>query len=186
MKSSLSNVVVYQLGWFACVLGAAAGWGTSGAILAIALALVHLVLAERPEGEWPLMVAAVGIGAVADTLHAGFGILEFRGHEPGTIAPLWVLALWLQFGTVLHFSMRWLSRRYVLASVLGLVGGPMSFLAGERLGAATFGEPRMASLLVLGLTWSVALPLLVAIADRLNGAGGYRAFVQTTRAEARG
>lgn len=185
-KSSIFNVVTYQAGWFACVLGAAGEWETVGASIAFALALAHVALAERPEREWPLMLAAVGIGAVVDTLHAGFGIIEFRGHEAGTLAPLWIIALWLQFGTVLHFCMRWLSGRYLLASVLGLVGGPMSFLGGERLGAATFGEPRVLSLAVLGLSWAVALPALVAIADRLGGVGRYRIFPDVAGAEMQG
>jgi hypothetical protein len=104
-------------------------------------------------------------------------VLEIKPMS-GTLAPLWIVALWVQFGTVLHFCMRWLSKRYLLASVLGLVGGPMSFLAGERLGAATFGQPRALSLAILALSWSIVLPALVAIADRLDEAGRYRIFVR--------
>lgn len=183
MRSSLLNAALYQAGWFACVWGAARGWGTVGAAVAIALVLAHLLLAEQPEREWPLMLSAAGIGIVADSLHAGFGILDFRGHEAGTLAPLWIVALWLQFGTVLHFSMRWLARRYALACTLGLVGGPLAFLAGERLGAASFGEPRALSLAFLGLSWALVLPTLVAIADRLGGAGRYRIWRPTRAPE---
>ena len=176
--SSLTNAVLHQTGWFACVLGAAWGWGFAGAALALALTGLHLALAQRPGRELPLLAAAAVVGLTVDSFHAGFGVLAFNGHEAGTLAPLWIVALWAQFATVLHFCMRWLSRRYVLASVLGLVGGPMSFLAGERLCAATFGEPRIASMALLGLTWSVALPLLVAFADRLGEGGPYRIFVR--------
>jgi len=182
-SSSVLNAAASQAGWFACVLGAAGGWEVAGATVAIALALGHVALSERPDREWPLLLAAAGIGIVADTLHAGFGVLAFRGHEAGTLAPLWIIALWIQFGTVLHFCMRWLSRRYALAAVLGLIGGPMAFLGGERLGAATFGEPRALSLAVLGLSWAVALPTLVAIADRLGGVGRYRFSLRLAGAE---
>lgn len=179
--SSIANLVLYQIGWFACVLGAANGWGAGGAIVAVVLAAVHLALSGRPDREWPLLLAAMAAGLVVDTIHAGVGVLDFRGHAAGAPAPLWILGLWLQFGTVLHFSMRWLSKRYLLASILGLIGGPMSFLAGERLGAAAFGEPRALSLAVLGISWSIALPALVAFADRLTDGlkepGRYRIFV---------
>jgi hypothetical protein len=184
VKSSLFNAVFYQVGWFACVLGAAGGWETLGASAAIFLALFHLALAEQPDREWPLMLAAASIGIAADTLHAGLGVLDFQGHEAGTLAPLWIIALWLQFGTALHFCMRWLSRRYALACVLGLVGGPMAFLGGERLGAATFGEPRVLSVVLLGLSWAIILPTLVAIADRLGGIGRYRIFSPVARLQA--
>lgn len=175
-KSTILNVIAYQVGWFACVLGAAGGWATTGAWIAIALALLHVALAERPRAEWPLLVAAAALGVVADTLHAAFGLLDFRAHDAGAAAPLWIVALWLQFGTVLHFCMSWLSRRYLLSSALGLFGAPLAFLGGERLGAATFGEPRILSLAVVGLSWAVALPALVALADRLDGVGRYRIF----------
>ncbi len=173
--SSLTNAVIYQVGWFACVLGAAWGRGTAGAVVALILVGLHLTLAQRPALELPVLAAAGVIGIAADSLHAAFGVLEFSGHTGGSLAPLWIVALWIQFGTVLHFCMRWLSGSYLLASCLGLIGGPVSFLAGERLGAAAFGEPRMASLTILALTWSLALPSLVMIADRVSpGSGSYR------------
>lgn len=172
-QSSLVNFVIYQLGWFACVLGAAAGWGNLGATCALALVLLHLVLATKPNQEWPLLLAALSLGLIVDSLHAEFGILDFNG-QVGALPPLWVLALWVQFGTALHFSLRWLSGRYLLAGLMGAVGGPMAFLGGERLGAAVFGEPRALSLAVLGFSWGIALPLLVYVADRLGGVGNYR------------
>lgn len=171
--SLLLNVALSQAGWFACVLGAAGGWGTAGAAIALLLALAHLGLADRPGREWPLLLYAVALGLVLDTFHAATGILDFRGHEAGTLAPLCILALWLQFGTTLHFSLHWLSRRYPLAALLGLIGGPLAFLGGERLGAAAFGEPRALSIAVLAVSWAVAMPVLVAVADRLGGRGRY-------------
>lgn len=175
-RSSIANALLYQLGWFACVVGAAQGWGTTGAGIALLLVVLHLGLVERPERELPLVLATATIGLGAETLHASFGILDFRGHQAGSVAPLWVVALWLQFGTVLHFCLRWLSRRYALASLLGLLGGPLAFWSGERLGAAAFGEPRAFSLALLGLSWALLLPALVAIADRVGGSGRYRLF----------
>ncbi len=172
--SPLFNAVIYKIGWLACVVGAAVGWGTAGALVAIGLTALHAVLAERPEREWPLLLAAAALGMGLDTFHAAAGVLDFRGHQAGSIAPIWIVALWLQFATTLHFSLRWLSRRYALAAVLGLTGGPLAFLAGERIGAATFGDPRALSLAVIGLSWAIALPTLVAIADRLGWPGRYR------------
>lgn len=174
LPTSVVNAVIYQCGWFACVLGGASGWGLEGALVALGLTLLHLALAEEPRREVPLLLAAGLIGVIVDSLHAGVGVLEFNEHRAGAIAPVWIIALWIQFATVLHFCMNWLSKKYVLASVLGFVGGPLSFLAGERLGAATFGEPRMVSMAVLAVSWSIALPALVAIADRLGGAGRYK------------
>ena len=84
--------------------------------------------------------------------------------------------LWLQLGTTLRSSLRWLRGRYLLAAAFGAGGGPAAFLAGERLGAAVWGEPRWLTALALAVVWGLATPLLVFAADRI-GAGrpaGYR------------
>ena len=52
----------------------------------------------------------------------------------------------------------------------------LAFLGGERLGAATWGEPRWATALALAVAWGAATPLLFALADRLGRGrpAGYR------------
>lgn len=174
LATSLTNAAIYQVGWFACVLGAARGWGFEGALIALTLSAAHLALAERPLPELKLMLAAGAIGITLDSLNANLGVLIFDDLIAGVLAPIWIIALWVQFATLLHFCMHWLSRRYLLAALLGLIGGPLSFLAGERMGAATFGEPRILSIAILALAWSLALPALVLIADRLGRGGRYR------------
>ncbi len=181
--SSIANAVLYQVGWFTVVLGAASGRGSAGAAAALILIALHLALAERSGSEVRLLVAAAAIGLTVDSLHAAFGVLEFKGHMAGTPAPLWIVVLWMQFASALHFCLRWLSGRYLLASLLGLIGGPLSFLAGERLGAATFGEPRRLSVVVLALSWGIMMPALVALADRFAGPCRYRVFRPWARAK---
>ena len=73
--------------------------------------------------------------------------------------------LWLQFATLLHFGLRWLSGRYVLAAVLGFAGGPLSFWAGERVGAIEFASP--GAYLALACFWAAVMPVLIWLGDRL-------------------
>lgn len=122
------------------------------------------------------MLAAVVLGVGVEWFHTGVGILDLLGHQTGSAPPIWILGLWLQFATTLHFSLGWLSKRYLLATLLGLIGGPLAFLGGERLGAAAFGDPRALSLGVIALAWAIALPVLVRSADRLGGVGRYKIF----------
>ncbi|MGE0443252.1 MAG: DUF2878 domain-containing protein [Gemmatimonadales bacterium] len=76
------------------------------------------------------------------------------------MAPPWILVLWLQFGTVLRHALRWLRSR-PLAALLGAVGGPLSFRAGEALGAVDFGDHRLRSLAALAAVWAFAMPLMI-------------------------
>jgi hypothetical protein len=75
--------------------------------------------------------------------------------------------LWIQFATTFHYSMKWLSGRYVLCALFGFCGAPLAFYAGERLGAIEFLAPRLAQFLALGVLWCGAIPLLIYLSDCL-------------------
>ena len=53
-------------------------------------------------------------------------------------------------------------------AALGAVGGPLAYLAGEKLGAITFNQPLFA-IAALAVIWAVAMPLLVVLATRMDG-----------------
>lgn len=170
LSSSVTNVVLYQVGWFGCVLAAAAGRPVLSAMAALVPAALHLVLARQRQIEAVLLIGAGLLGLVVDTVTVRTGILGFDTRlGPEGIAPLWIVALWAQFGMTLRYCFGWLSGRYALASALGFVGGPLSFLAGARLGAVEISQPTLESLFFLGLMWAVALPVLTAAADLLDG-----------------
>ncbi len=160
------NLALYQVGWFACVLGAATGLAWQGAAVGLALAAVHLLLVPDRRRELSLMLAAAAIGLAVDSLQLRLGVFRYpSGAWLLGLAPAWILVLWLQFATLFHFALSWLGGRYRLAAVLGFLGGPLSFASGARLGAIEFTSPW--SYLALGCVWAIVLPLLVALADRL-------------------
>ena len=179
VKERLLNLALYEVGWFTCVLGAAWGQGGAGAAQAGGLLLSHLALAEERRVEVKLVAVCGAVGFVLDSTQALAGRLSFTGPffvSQAALAPVWVVMLWMQLGTTLRFSLHWLRGRYFMAAVFGAGGGPVAFLAGERLGAATWGEPRWLTALSLAVVWGLAMPALVFAADRI-GAGrpsGYR------------
>lgn len=160
------NFVLYQVGWFACVLGAARGVPWLGAALAVACAAIHVALArDRARQVW-LMVAVATLGLTVDSLQLRLGVFTYPAGTPlEGFAPPWIVMLWLQFATLLHFGLRWMSGRYALAAVLGFVGGPLSFWAGERVGAIEFASP--GAYLVLACVWAAVMPALIWLGDRL-------------------
>lgn len=165
----LVNIVAFQAGWFACVLGAA--WGMPGAGVAIALAIVvaHVLLVAAPAREVALVALAGAFGAVFDSALVAAGIIDYpHGLLLHWAAPAWIVAMWLLFAITLNHSLRWLRGRAVLAALLGAVGGPLAFLAGERLGAVVFPE-RTLALAALAVGWAVAMPLLMRLSERYDG-----------------
>jgi hypothetical protein len=84
-----------------------------------------------------------------------------------------MVALWVLFATTFNASLRWLRGRPLLAMALGAVGGPLAYLAGAQLGAISF--PELASgLAVQAAGWTLLMPLLMRIADRLDRVSFHR------------
>jgi hypothetical protein len=173
--SALFNFAAFQLGWFACVLGAARGWPWLGPLVVTAVIAAHLLRVPRPAPELKLIGLAVLMGVVADSLLLASGWLAYPNGLwiPG-LAPYWIVAMWALFATTLNVSMRWLRSNLLLASFAGAVGGPLSYAAGARLGGLAWIEPVWA-LTALAMIWAAALPLLALFARRLDGTPAARA-----------
>lgn len=164
----LLNVVQSQIGWFACVLSAAAGRPWIGIAVACALIAAHLAFATGRRRELQALAAAGLCGALADTALVQFGVLRFPATTliAGFTTP-WMIVLWMAFATTLRHALAWLQHRLILAAVLGAVLGPAAYLAGARLGALTIADG-VASYLMIGVEWALALPSLLALARRGN------------------
>jgi Protein of unknown function (DUF2878) len=165
----IANIVLFQIGWFACVLGAANNLAWIGSLTALAIAVLHVQLAKRSAVELQLLLLVVTLGFAWDSLIASAGLMQFNsGVMLDGLAPYWMAALWLAFATTLNVSMRWMRGRVLIAILFGAIGGPLAYYAGAKLGALSFPDP------VLGLTaqavgWGLLMPLLVKIAVRFDG-----------------
>jgi len=165
----VANFVAFQLGWFACVLGAAHGLPWAGSTVVLAIVAWHLRRAVRPRAELVLVLIAAGIGALWDSALAALGLVQFpHGVLIEGTAPHWMVALWMVFATTLNLSLAWLKRSLALAAAFGGVGGPLAYLGGAKLGALVLVEQGPA-LAALALGWGVLTPLLIAVARRCDG-----------------
>jgi hypothetical protein len=168
------NFVAFQLGWFACVLGAAKGLPWAGVLVVLAVVALHLARARRPLPELRLIGLAMALGLLVDSLLLATGWLSYPaglwlpGPWGSYLAPYWIVAMWALFATTLNVSMGWLRGRPWLAVLMGAVGGPLSYLGGEELGAIELTEP-VAAMAALAVAWAVAMPLLMKAAERLDG-----------------
>jgi hypothetical protein len=165
----LYNFTASQAGWFACVLGAAHGLPLAGTAAAAAIVALHLAASRRPMLEFRLVALAALIGGAWESAIVSLGLM---GYPSGTFAagfaPHWIIAMWALFATTLNGSMAWMRGRPLAAMLVGAVGGPMAYLAGDRLGGVELTQGWVA-LGVQGLGWSVIMPLLTAAATRYDG-----------------
>ena len=168
------NFVVFQAGWWACVLGAAHDMATAGSLFAVVIIAAHIALVAQPLRELRLVAIALLIGVVWDSALLMSGWLDFHSGflVPG-MAPHWILALWALFAITLNHSLAWLHGRLSVAAVLGAIAGPLAYWGGVQTGAVFFFEPLYA-LLALAAGWAVFTPLLVRLAqsDSIRGGAG--------------
>lgn len=165
----LINFAAFQVGWFSSVIGAAQQMPWLGPVALIVVLAIHLRQARRPHAELALVIACGIVGVFFDSLLVVFGWVSYpSGQFSEFLAPYWIVTMWMLFGTTLNLSMRWLKGRPLLAAAFGAVGGPASYIAGQKLGGIIFIDYASA-IIALAIGWAIFMPLLLAMARRLDG-----------------
>lgn len=149
----IANAVLFQLTWFACVLG-----GNLVAAISLALFLVvHYYFFSRQGFEWIFLAKISVIGLIIDHALFAFNILDISATQS---YPLWLHCLWPIFGSTLNHSLYWLDKRPILAALFAGISAPTSYYAGAALSDVSLGQPLWISLLVLFIFWAVLFPSL--------------------------
>ena len=152
------NAVLFQAGWFACVLG-----GNNVAMIATALILfVHLTWIGSWNKEKQLLAITFLLGCTIDSFLGNLNILQFSTHpdDTGRLLPIWLACLWLLFATTLRHSLDWFRNHRLLGALFGFFGGPLSYFAGSKLANVTLAQPTWQTLGILAIIWSINIPLL--------------------------
>lgn len=168
----LLNFLTFQVGWFSSVIGAAQQMPWLGPLAALLALALHFYHARRPVQELVLILSCAVIGAAFDSLLVASRWVEYSsGLFSESLAPYWIITMWMLFATTLNVSLRWLRGRDALAAVFGLVGGPVTYLAGQKLGGITLID-ETAALTALALGWAVIMPLLLRLSAAFDGMDG--------------
>lgn len=172
MNNKLVNFIVFQVGWFSCVLSAANGYPWVGLMVVSLIVALHIHAAKQRTHEFQLLALAVVLGLVFDSLLVSTGWVRYpSGMLIAGIAPYWILAMWALFSITLNLSMGWLKNSLILASVMGAIFGPLSYLAGARLGAIILVDA-VSSMVLLAIVWALVMPILIFAASRFDRAPG--------------
>ncbi len=169
-KSLIINLLLFQLGWFACVLGGAYDQVLIGSMIALAVIGYHLFRAANAAKEIRLLMLALIIGLVFESMVTAQGLaLYSHGQVFDSIAPLWMILMWPLFATTLNLSMRWLKGLApLLIAVIGAVFAPLAYYAGNRLGAVEY-DDFILSMSIIAIAWSILLPAMVTMSLKFNG-----------------
>jgi hypothetical protein len=168
---NLLNAALFQVAWFACVLGGARDVSSWGLVSVLAL-LVYALLAPTRRSDLTMGAVAAAVGFLVDTLWIRTGILDYHG---AAVAPSWIVLLWVGVGLTINHSLSLFQPRPWLGGLLAGACAPVSYLAGERLGAVSIPDPWL--LPIVSLVWAI----LFVVAFTLAGGAGRSTTVVPVR-----
>ena len=169
-RSIVINVLLFQVGWFSCVLGGAYSKPLLGSVIVVAVIVYHLYQAKELKQEISLLIIALIIGFIFESLMTYMDLAVYTvGQFHPAIAPYWMILMWPLFATTLNLSMRWLKELSALfVAIIGGVFAPLAYLAGSKLGAVEY-DNTVTSLSVIAFSWTALFPVLVVASSKLNG-----------------
>lgn len=161
MLKQIANAVLFQAGWFACVLGGNSYW----LLIPVAVLLIHLLWISSWAAEGKLLLWITALGTVLDSTLMLLGVFDFSSQ--GLLIPLWLILLWAVLGTTLRHCLAWTAKPLWRASLLGAIGGPMSYYAGSQLAGVQLPLGLWPSMSLLAVLWAAVFALLQSLSDRL-------------------
>jgi hypothetical protein len=163
------NFILFQIGWFACVIGAAKQLPWLGVIVVAVIVTWHLTQAKQAKPEVILLLIALLIGGTYDQFMLSSGLVSYQAHGwSSSLVPVWILALWAVFVTILNVSLKWMREKWLVAILFGAIGGPLAYVGAEKLGAVSLNH-LPATYIALAAGWAILTPLLLALSEKFDG-----------------
>ena len=153
--SFLIDFALFQTAWFACVLATRSPFPYLIPLAGSILVIGRVMRSGRFREVLPLAFACIAIGTLGDALLVKLGFVSF-GPYPGLFgAPLWMIALWMNFGLMLRPLFAWFLDNCVRTLLGFSIGGALAYFSGDKLGVLGL-EKGWQSILAIGVEWAVA------------------------------
>lgn len=158
------NALGFQVGWFVCIASVKYDQEILALFFCGLLVGLHFLFSLARSMDLKLSFIVFLIGLVVDSTLQYVSVISFYGWALGPLSPFWLWMIWVMFALTLNSSLSFLQNKHVfLSAIAGLIFGPLSYLAGVKLGAAGF-DNTLPHLVTIGLIWMLVLPALVHFA----------------------
>ena len=153
--SFLTDLVIFQVAWFGCVLATRSPFPHLLPVLVLLLVLVRVLLTRGLAQALPFTLACLILGIVGDATLVHLGLLSFESYPSLFGTPLWMVALWLNFGLMLRPLFTWFLD-HCWRSLIGFsAGGVVAYYSGQKLGVLILSVD-LQSHLGVALEWAIA------------------------------
>ena len=167
---NIFNILGFQVGWWACILGVSRGIPYLGPVVMLIFIAIHFYFFSRDLNELKLILFFAIGGTFIDTGIAYSGVLVYNGpyNFKYLVAPMWITAMWCGFVTTVNHSMAWLKNRWSFAFLLGAIFGPLAYITANKFGAIQFRSNIYTVFLILGLIWGASIPVIYWINAKIR------------------
>ena len=167
-KNIVINVIGFYICWWLTVLGAISGFYFIGPLVTLFFVVLHLYKVANHKKEDIFLLISFFLGLFIETLLLNLDIIIHKGIlVKYNIAPFWSVSLWLCFATTLLHSFKWLSKRYLTSSLLGILSAPMIYFSMQSMDVVTFGVDKIIVIIFTSFLWGLFFPLFIYISDRI-------------------
>lgn len=169
MNLSLLNSLCYTAGWFWCVLFGIQGQSIVAVIGAIFLTFFQLYYTKMKDiglyvQDLILVIFSIPLGTILEMFFIQINFIHYTGAAK-ILPPIWIVCLYPLFSLLLNHSLKFVKKNYFVAFMLGFLGAPVSYIAGNSIGGLTFSYPFLQTWIVIGFCWGLFLCLLTKIAN---------------------
>jgi len=168
MIMKLINFILFQTAWFVTLFSAAYGYPYIGVVFTSLWMIYHVFIASKqPKKEMMLLFIVAILGWLLELGLLASQLVSYPEHVVfGLPVPFWMVALWINLTATVNFSLAWMKGHYILASLFASIAGPLSYFAGERIGAIDLHGAL--SLITISLMWFFAMPFIFWINEWIS------------------
>ena len=153
----------YYIAWAACIYSAANGLFWTGPVIVLIISIIEITWEYQrghAEGLWLFIISVTVLGFIIDTLFFQSGLIIYKTNPwPALFSPAWMIAIWFNVSLMFFACSKLYFNRYMVLSLTGLLGFPIAYSAGARLGAVDLPYGYLSTIIV-GIVWAVLLPLV--------------------------
>lgn len=176
------DIILFYIGWYIIVISARDENILPVVLVGIVALIHHLVWTRKNLKREILFIIIVTIlGSTIDSINPSLGLIDFKLKTPSFIFgyPLWLTTLWAIFATMFSHTFAGLHGKYLFCAIVGFIGGPISYIAGEKIGALSYLGANLNTLTpimtdkfltlgICGLEWSLIFPLCLWLYEFLT------------------
>lgn len=163
----LLPTLTFQVTWFTTIWLACEKKADLAALPGLIFMISILVLMSKSNEDRQAHTLYIGIRWVLLGLCLGFlceRLLIYLGvfipHEESILGvPAWLLSLWGSLYLLIPYSMNRLMQNTLLAILFGVLGAPISYLSGAKMGAMALGYDELTVGVYTGCAWGIAMAL---------------------------